>query len=269
MQPQLPALANIAAVAGAAILDVYGTDFKVRRKSDASPLTRADLAAHRVIVDGLSQLEPCLPVVSEESAPPPYAERRQWRRYWLVDPLDGTKEFVSRNGEFTVNIALIEDGRPRLGVVCAPVLEQVFVGDVAVGLAERHENGEVVRLRGRAMNAGEGCTLVASRSHGDERLRRYIEAVGRRFPPLQQRAMGSSLKLCLLAAGEADLYPRLGPTSEWDIAASEAVLTAAGGAVRQLDGRPLDYNKPDLLNPDFIAMADAGFPWMDALPPPS
>ncbi len=268
MQHLLPTLTDIAAAAGAAILKVYGADFGVQRKEDASPLTEADLAAHRIIVDGLGELEPALPVVSEESTPPPYEERRQWRRYWLVDPLDGTKEFVSRNGEFTVNIALIEDGRPRLGVVCAPVLGQAFIGDVAAGVAEKHENGQMTRLRGRKMDTGRGCTLVASRSHGNERLQRYMEAVGARFPPLRQRTLGSSLKLCLLAAGEADLYPRLGPTAEWDIAAADAVLTAAGGAVQQRDGLPLAYNKQDFLNPDFIAMADADFPWVDALPPP-
>ena len=266
MNVPLPALAEIVDAAGQAILEVYGSDFEVQHKSDQSPLTQADLAAHRVIETGLAALQPRLPVFSEESEPPPYAERRGWRRYWLVDPLDGTREFVNRNGEFTVNIALIEDGRARLGAVGAPCLDQLFMGDVANGWAEKREGGQSTPLSGRQMTHQQSLTVVASRSHGNARLQRYLEALSKSFPKLERRPMGSSLKLCLLAEGQADLYPRLGPTSEWDIAAADAVLSAAGGAVRQLNGMPLAYNKADILNPDFIAVADAGFPWQERLP---
>ena len=262
----LSALAEIVDAAGQAILEVYGSDFEVQRKSDQSPLTQADLAAHRVIVEGLARLQPRLPIYSEESEPPPYAERRSWRRYWLVDPLDGTREFINRNGEFTVNIALIEDGRARLGLVGAPCLDQLFIGDVANGRAEKRQGGQTTPLSGRRMTDGRNLTVVASRSHGNERLQRYLDALAQAFPGIERRPMGSSLKLCLLAEGQADLYPRLGPTSEWDIAAADAVLSAAGGAVRQLNGEPLAYNKADILNPDFIAVADAGFPWPEWLP---
>lgn len=266
MSYPFPALLEIAEAAGAAIMQVYRSDFEVRRKSDASPLTQADLAAHEVIRSGLEQLSPRLPILSEESSPPPYGERRRWRRYWLVDPLDGTREFINRNGEFTVNFALVEDGRARLGVVGAPVLEQVFIGDAAGRRAEKHAGGAVTPLAGRPMQGRRSLTLVASRSHGNERLQPYLQALDREFAEVVRRSMGSSLKLCLLAEGKADLYPRLGPTSEWDIAAADAVLAAAGGAVRQLNGAPLAYNKRDLLNPDFVAVADAAFPWVEKLP---
>ncbi len=266
MDFSLPALTEIVDAAGQAILEVYRSDFQVRRKSDQSPLTQADLAAHRVIDEGLGELHPRLPIFSEESVPPPYAERRRWRRYWLVDPLDGTREFINRNGEFTVNIALIEDGRARLGVVGAPCLNQLFIGDVADRRAEKREGGKSTPLSGRRMTHRQSLTVVASRSHGSERLQRYLNALAETFPDLKRRALGSSLKLCLLADGQADLYPRLGPTSEWDIAAADAVISAAGGAVRQLNGEPLAYNKADVLNPDFIAVADASFPWQERLP---
>ncbi len=251
--------------AGAAILEVYDSDFEVEQKSDASPLTQADLAAHDVIAAALRELTPEVPLISEESDRPPYSERQHWRRYWLVDPLDGTREFVDRNGQFTVNIALIEDGMPRFGLVGVPTRGQVFVGHVAAGRAECHEEGSVRKIAGRPMAPDRPVTVVASRSHGNKRLERYLESLAAAFPGVERRGVGSSLKLCMLAEGGADLYPRLGPTSEWDIAAAHAVLAAAGGAVRQLGGQPITYNKPDILNPDFIAVADATFPWDDRL----
>ncbi len=251
--------------AGAAILEIYGTDFEVRRKSDTSPLTQADLAAHEIIAAELGALTPKLPLLSEESTPPAYSERRRWQRYWLVDPLDGTREFINRNGEFTVNIALIENGRPSLGLVGVPTQGKVYVGRVAARRAECHEAGAVRRIGGRPMAEDSPLTVVASRSHGNERLQRYLQALAELFPGVERRSVGSSLKLCLLAEGGADLYPRLGPTSEWDIAAAHAVLTAAGGAIRHLDGAPIAYNKRSFLNPDFIAVADAGFPWVERL----
>ena len=263
------ALLDVTRRAGAAILDVYDSDFQVRSKPDASPLTEADLAAHAVIAEALNGLTPEIPLLSEESVPPPYDERRRWQRYWLVDPLDGTREFVDRNGQFTVNIALIENGEPRFGLVGVPVQGQVYLGCVSTGRAECHENGTVRRIGGRPMSADRTLTVVASRSHGNERLERYLASLARTFAGVERRAMGSSLKLCMLADGSADLYPRLGPTSEWDIAAAHAVVAAAGGAVRHLDGRPIAYNKREFLNPDFIAVADAAFPWFDRLPDPS
>ena len=259
------ALIHLAAAAGREILDVYDTAFDVTTKDDASPLTEADLRAHRVIVEGLHELTPDVPVISEEAEPPPFEERRHWQRYWLVDPLDGTKEFVSRNGEFTVNIALIEDGEPVLGVVGVPVRGHIYVGDCHANEAFRMKEGRREPLRTRAMKPG-AVTVVASRRHGGDRLAGYLDTLAKSFE-IVRRPVGSSLKFCLLAEGEADFYPRLGPTSEWDIAAAHAVLQAAGGSVMLTDGAPLRYNaKESFLNPDFVAIGDPGFPWRDHLP---
>lgn len=259
------ALIHLAAAASREILDVYDTAFDVATKDDASPLTKADLRAHRVIVDGLHELTPDVPVISEEAEPPPFEERRHWQRYWLVDPLDGTKEFVSRNGEFTVNIALMENGEPVLGVVGVPVRGHIYVGDCHANEAFRMKDGECETLRTRAVKPG-AITVVASRRHGGDRLAGYLDTLGKSFE-IARRPVGSSLKFCLLAEGEADFYPRLGPTSEWDIAAAHAVLQAAGGAVMLTDGAPLRYNaKASLLNPDFVAVGDPGFDWRDHLP---
>ena len=259
-------LAEITRRAGAAILEIYDTDFEVRHKSDASPVTEADLAAHEVIASALHALTPEIPLLSEESTPPAYAERRHWRRYWLIDPLDGTREFINRNGEFTVNIALIENGSPSLGCVGVPTRDKVYTGSVAARRSECHAGNTVRQINARPMSEGRPLTIVASRSHGNEQLERYLEALGATFPQVERRSVGSSLKLCMLAEGGADLYPRLGPTSEWDIAAAHAVLAAAGGAVRGLHGEPMVYNKRSFLNPNFIAMADARFPWTEKLP---
>ena len=259
------ALIQIAADAGREILDVYGTAFDVTTKNDASPLTEADLRAHRVIVDGLRELTPDVPVISEEAEPPPFEERRRWQRYWLVDPLDGTKEFVSRNGEFTVNIALIEAGEPVLGVVGVPVRGHIYVGDCHGSEAYRMSEVGREALRTRPMR-GRTLTVVASRRHGGGRLAGYLDTLGESFEIVRQ-PVGSSLKFCLLAEGNADFYPRLGPTSEWDIAAAHAVLRAAGGAVMLADGAPFRYNtKESFLNPDFVAVADPAFSWRDHLP---
>ena len=257
------ALLDIVAEAGEAILEVYKRDFEVQNKADDSPLTEADLAAHEIIVKGLTALTPEIPIISEESEPPPYSERSQWTRYWLVDPLDGTKEFVNRNGEFTVNIALIEAGVPVYGVVGVPVQDRIFVGDVAVGESKIVADGQSTLIRGRRMFTPPGELLVvASRSHGGDRLEAYLGGLEEKMGTLQKKAVGSSLKLCVLAAGEADCYPRLGPTSEWDIGAAHAVLRAAGGEVYTLEGHVLPYNSEDsLLNPDFMAVADAAFDW--------
>jgi 3'(2'), 5'-bisphosphate nucleotidase len=261
-------LIDLVRAAGDAILEVYGTDFDVDTKADASPVTAADLAAHGVLARGLRDLAPDIPLLSEESEPPGFDVRKAWSRYWLVDPLDGTKEFISRNGEFTVNVALMENGQPTLGIVGVPVRGTVYTGDVAAGEAFRYDNGSATPLGGRPFVQGNTLVVVASRSHGGERLERYIEALGGRFGDVQRTPVGSSLKLCILAEGQADLYPRLGPTSEWDIAAAHAVLAAAGGDVWAVSGDPVRYNKPDsFLNPEFFAVADGQYPWQDRLPP--
>ena len=264
-------LVELARRAGQAILAVYESDFEVVEKADESPLTKADLAAHEGLVEGLATLTPDIPVVSEESTPPAYSVRSGWPRYWLIDPLDGTKEFVNRNGEFTVNVALIENQRSVLGVVGVPVQDLVYVGDVNRGDTLCFQQGSTRTLSGRAaldqIAAKSGVTAVASRSHGGERLETYLDATSAEFGGLERKPMGSSLKLCVLAEGEADIYPRLGPTSEWDIAAADAVLSAAGGAVYTFDGERLLYNsKESLLNPEFLAVGDASFDWLQRLP---
>jgi len=262
-------LIDIVSQAGAAILEVYEGDIEVTNKSDASPLTQADLAAHEIIVRGLAEATPDVPVVSEESEPPPFEVRRQWAAYWLVDPLDGTKEFINRNGEFTVNIALIENGQAVYGIVGVPVQDRIYIGDVRQGVAWRYENGEHTQIGGRKMTADvQHIVVVASRSHGGERLEKYLDDLAESFEEVTRQAVGSSLKLCTMAAGDADCYPRLGPTSEWDIAAADAVLRAAGGAVYTFDREMLPYNsKESLLNPEFVAVADAQFEWWGVLPP--
>ncbi|MBT42051.1 MAG: 3'(2'),5'-bisphosphate nucleotidase [Idiomarina sp.] len=242
----LQELQQIARDAGVAIMEIYNSDeFDVQLKGDDSPLTKADLAAHRVIVDGLRKLNVQYPIISEESADIDWELRRLWHRYWLVDPLDGTKEFIKRNGEFTVNIALIEKGEPICGVVYAPVLDAMYVGERDKGT---FLNGEQIQVE---QNAPETLRIVGSRSHASQETTDWLEALGK---PYQMVPMGSSLKICLVAEGKADIYPRLGPTSEWDTAAAHAVLNAAGGSITTLDGEPLRYNqKESFLNPYFIA----------------
>ncbi|CAG4883352.1 3'(2'),5'-bisphosphate nucleotidase CysQ [Georgfuchsia toluolica] len=236
-----------ARTAGTVILDIYATDFAVRGKDDASPVTEADEKAEAVILAALAKIAPDIPVISEEAVAagriPKVAER-----FWLVDPLDGTKEFISRNGEFTVNIALIENGQPALGVVLAPVLNRLFAGIAGEG-AFVEDNGIRRPIRCRTAPAA-GLTVVSSRSHGDAAALDAFLA-GRKIAAAVNA--GSSLKLCLVAAGEADLYPRLGRTMEWDIAAGHAVLRAAGGHVKTLKGDELRYGKEGLDNPHFVA----------------
>jgi len=236
-----------ARAAGRSILDIYATDFAVRGKADASPVTEADEKAEAVILDALAKIAPEIPVISEEEAA---AGRipKVGECFWLVDPLDGTKEFINRNGEFTVNIALVENGQPVLGVVLAPALHRLFAGVAGQG-AFVEEAGARRPIRCRQIPA-EGLTVVSSRSHGDAAA---LDAfLGGRKIAASVNA-GSSLKLCLVAAGEADLYPRLGRTMEWDIAAGHAVLRAAGGHVRTLEGNELHYGKDGLDNPHFVA----------------
>ncbi len=249
----LDPVAEIAKAAGDEILDVYGSDFDSQLKGDASPLTEADLRAHRLIVAALSKLTPDWPVLSEESADIPYEQRRQWPRYWLVDPLDGTKEFISRNGEFTVNIALIEGHRPVLGVVHVPVGGVTYSGLPGLGAWRDEGMRPKVGISVRKL-ARRPLKVLGSRSHGNAKLEQALLALG----PSELTPAGSSIKLCLVADGSADLYPRLGPTSEWDIAAGQAIVEAAGGQVVCLpEGTALRYNeKSEYLNPDFLAYGD-------------
>jgi 3'(2'), 5'-bisphosphate nucleotidase len=239
------------------ILEVYHGDFAVEHKDDRSPLTAADLAAHHCIVAGLEQLAPDIPVLSEESAQDvPALVRRQWARMWLVDPLDGTREFVKRNGEFTVNIALIDDGAPVLGVVQAPVTGALWHGQRGRG-AFRRDGGSEVAIHVRAP-ATAPLRVAASRSHRDARTEAFMARMGE----VEPIGIGSSLKFCRLAEGAMDVYPRFGPTSEWDTAAGQCVLEAAGGIVVDPQGRPLRYNQRDtILNGDFLALGDRSLPW--------
>lgn len=247
----LDGIIRIAYEAGQAILGVYANAFEVRAKKDASPVTEADERAEGVILRRLAALAPGIPAVSEEASAAGKAPT-VGECFWLVDPLDGTKEFVSRNGEFTVNIALVENGRPTLGVVLAPALGRLYAGSPAQGaLAE--EQGERRRIVCRAAPA-DGIVVVSSRSHGDEGALRTFLA-GRRVGAAA--SAGSSLKFCLVAAGQADLYPRLGRTMEWDTAAGHAVLAAAGGSVTALDGTEVAYGKPGFVNPHFVAAGRA------------
>ena len=257
-QALLARVGDIAVDAGRAILEVYGQDFEVRHKDDRSPLTQADLASHRVIRDALAELTPDIPLLSEESAEIPYAERSDWLRYWLVDPLDGTREFVSRNGEFTVNIALIHAHEPVLGVVHVPVSGVTYAGVAGRGATRQRPGGEPERIRVRRP-CEDPVRIVGSRSHANPELVRYLAALG----DYELVSMGSSLKFCLVAEGAADFYPRLGPTSEWDTAAAHAVVWAAGGRIVTLDGRPMQYNrKASYLNPEFLVYGDPERDWL-------
>jgi 3'(2'), 5'-bisphosphate nucleotidase len=247
---------KLAREAASAILKVYARDFEVESKDDRSPLTEADMAAHHIIVDGLRRLTPGWPILSEESATIAWSERRQWTRYWLVDPLDGTREFIKRNGEFTVNIALIEADSPVLGVVQAPVTGEIAWASRGMGawMAIGQDEARRCHTRPRA----DPLVVAGSRSHGTPRLAEMMQRVG----PHEITALGSSLKFLRIAAADADLYVRLGPTSEWDTAAAHCVLEEAGGAVIDLEGNPLRYNcKESLLNPEFVACGDKAQDW--------
>ncbi|MDT8389212.1 MAG: 3'(2'),5'-bisphosphate nucleotidase CysQ [Lentisphaeria bacterium] len=261
------AVANLSTRAGAAIMAVYTQDFHVETKADASPLTAADLAAHTVICDGLNALSTD-PVLSEESQGIAYEDRAAWTRFWLVDPLDGTKEFIKRNGEFTVNIALISGGAPVAGFVFAPVLKKLYCGLFGVGaFVTSVAPGEAVAAITDFARVPEAYTrlpkpstapagtlrVVASRSHRNQETDDLIARLSVGHTTTEIVSSGSSLKLCLVAAGEADVYPRLGPTMEWDTGAAQAIVEAAGKTCVEFNSqKPLRYNKENLLNPYFI-----------------
>ena len=251
----------LAREAGRAILGIYAQAFTVQEKSDQSPLTEADLAAERILAAGLRRLAPEVPVLSEESEAVAWKTRSTWDWLWVVDPLDGTREFVQRNGEFTVNVALVHRHRPVLGVVHAPVLETDYYACDGYG-AFRSAGNVMARPIRVQVPAARPVRVVGSRSHRGSSLDTFLERIG----PHELVATGSSLKFCLVADGSADVYPRLGPTSEWDTAAGQCVLEQAGGQVVDLDGRPLAYNaRPELLNPHFVAFGDEGIDWRSQL----
>ena len=253
---------DIARIAGGKILAVYHTAFEVTEKDDRSPLTQADLASHRSICQALAELTPDIPILSEESADLDVAERRRWLRFWLVDPLDGTKEFIKRNGEFTVNIALVEDHRPVLGVVHVPVTGVSYLAAQDRGAFRQDADETPQEIHVQPRHEGK-LRVVGSRSHATESLQRFVASLGEH----EFVAVGSSLKFCLIAEGGADLYPRLGPTSEWDTAAAQCVVEVAGGRVIDLQGAPLSYNARDtLLNPHFLVCADRSRDWLRYLP---
>jgi 3'(2'), 5'-bisphosphate nucleotidase len=257
----LDGVEKIAERAGQAVNEIYErADADVRYKDDKSPLTAADLASHKEIKAGLDELAPEIPTLSEEGKAMGYEERRSWHRFWLVDPLDGTKEFIKRNGEFTVNVALVEDGVPVLGVVHASTLGRTYGATRDGGAWRRDGDGERRPIRASG-TGGEGLVVVASRSHAGPELTAFLEAM----PEHSLRSMGSSLKLCLVAEGAADVYPRIGPTMEWDTGAAHAVVLGAGGEVLDLEGKPLMYNKENLLNPYFIVLGERPVPWREAL----
>lgn len=257
----MQAAIHIAKQAGDKIMAVYASEFAVTHKDDNTPLTEADMAAHDCIEEGLQRLTPDLPILSEESAKISFSERSQWQTYWLVDPLDGTREFIKRNGEFTVNIALIDNHEPVIGVIYAPVLDVFYYACRGAGAFKQERGDEPVAIHTRTKH--DNVVLIAgSRSHRGESLNQLLDNIGEH----RIISMGSSLKSCLVAEGKVDVYPRLGPTSEWDTAAAQCVVEEAGGVVTMTDMQPLRYNtKQSLLNPHFFVSGDPDFDWSQYL----
>ena len=257
-QDILEKLVAISRRAGIAILGWYDGDMGITQKADESPLTRADLASHDLISAELTRLWPEIPVLSEESADIPWDTRQSWQQYWLVDPLDGTKEFINRNGEFTVNIALIRDHQPVMGIVHVPVTDISFFGARDTGAWRQAGTDMATPIKIRQPRANPAI-IVGSRSHANPELAGQLDKLGAH----ELISMGSSLKFCHVAEGLADFYPRLGPTCEWDTAAAQAVVEAAGGQVVKIDGTPLAYNSKELyLNPYFFVIGDPETDWL-------
>jgi len=249
---------NASVDAGKAIMDIYNSDnFDVQTKSDDSPLTKADLAAHNIIVEKLTSTN--IPILSEEDANIPYAERSKWNEFWLVDPLDGTKEFIKKNDEFTVNIALIQNGKPILGIVYLPVFKSMYFAAKGIGsfYTEQLEKESITELIQTSEQLPrfetQVYTLVGSRSHMNQQTKSYISELEKAHGKIEMISKGSSIKLCMVAEGSANEYPRFGPTMEWDTAAGHAVALFSGANVTKEDQKTdLDYNKENLLNPFFI-----------------
>ena len=253
---------RLAQQAAQATLDVFRCrdQWHVTVKADDSPVTAADLAADEILVAGLRGIVD-VPILSEESSLPSFAQRQEWQRYWLIDPLDGTKEFIDGSGEFTVNVALIENGRPVLGVVVVPVSGVVYSGIPGLGA---FRNGEPIAVQ--QLPVGQSPVIMISRRHESPRGQRAMANLEQYFDGIQCLQVGSSLKFCLIAEGRAHCYPRLAPTCEWDTAAAQAILEAAGGQVLNINGEVLGYNhKEELLNPFFVAVAGGDVPWLDII----
>jgi len=258
LEHALNQLVDLSRRAGAAILAWYDGDMGITQKADHTPLTKADLASHELINAELTSLWPAIPVLSEESADIAWETRQRWLEYWLVDPLDGTREFINHNGEFTVNIALIRNHNPVLGIVYVPVTDVCYFGARNYGAWRQHGDAPATAIEVR-QPAAEPAVIVGSRSHANPELASQLNKLG----PHELISMGSSLKFCRVAEGLADFYPRLGPTSEWDTAAAQAVVEAAGGRVVKIDDSPLDYNtKKSYLNPNFFVYADPAREWL-------
>ncbi len=256
-----PAL-EIAIEAGKRILEIYEAGFDVSVKDDLTPLTEADLAAHRIIEDGLQDLTPSVPVLTEESDDIPFSQRARWRRYWLVDPLDGTREFIERSGEFTVNIALIQDHRPVLGIIYAPVLGVYYYACQGQGAFKREATADPTPIHVRPWRGGTLTVACSRTTHRANHIKDYLDRLG----PHQLLLMGGALKSCLVAEGKADLYPRLGPTSEWDTAAAQCIVEEAGGHITDTAMQILQYNrKATLLNPHFFVFGETDQDWSEFL----
>ena len=272
LRGQVPALLALCRRAGAAICEHYAhpSAGEFEAKGDDSPLTLADLASHAILSEGLGAMDESLPLLSEESTPGEIADRQQWPRYWLVDPLDGTKEFLGRTGEFTINVALIENHCPVLGVLYRPLDDLAYVG-IPGQSAKRYNLIEGERwtdspLATRPLSDSHELLVLASRRHRDDRLLSCLEWLESSWGPVARGNMGSALKFCVMAEGEGDFYPRFAPCCEWDTAAGQAILEAAGGALLGLDGKPLRYNMGEsLYSPPFYAVADAAHPLWHAL----
>ncbi len=252
---------QIAYQAGKVIMEVYESGFHIEEKSDHTPVTEADLAANNIIETSLKELTPHLPILTEEATITPYSERKNWQRYWLIDPLDGTREFIKRNGEFTVNIALIDGDESVMGVVYAPVIGVLYYAAKGQGAFKQASTNEPVTIQVREKCADK--TVVAcGRSHPTEEVIHFLDNLGEH----EIIRVGSALKSCMVAEGKADLYPRLGPTSEWDTAAAQCVVEEAGGAITDTNMQRLRYNtKEDLLNPNFFVAGDKSIKWSDFL----
>ncbi|GDX51676.1 3'(2'),5'-bisphosphate nucleotidase CysQ [Bacteroidota bacterium] len=252
---ELKLIEQIARKSGAAIMEIYKTEFSVEMKENKSPLTEADKISNKIILEELNLLYPSIPFISEETKAIEYNERINWNYCWLIDPIDGTKEFIKKNGEFTVNIALVENGKPTIGVVFAPALNKMWSAKIGEGSFKIYDDGERVKLfRGVDYKSLAKVRVIGSRSHMNFETETFIEQLKKEGKEIDFVSAGSSLKFCLLAQGSADVYPRYAPTMEWDTAAGHAVLEIAGGAVNEAGTmKPLLYNKENLLNPYFLA----------------
>ncbi len=244
----LNAVIELAKKAGVKILEFYTEDMEITSKKDESPLTKADIAAHHIIVDGLKELTPEIPIISEESGVPDYSVRKKWSKFWIVDPLDGTKEFIKRNGEFTVNIALIDNGEPVLGVVYTPTTKLLYFAEKEKGSFKQVDDNPIEQIYSDKADKSKPLKLIESRSHGSKELEDYLQ--NEKLNIIERVKSGSSLKICLVAEGSADFYPRFAPTMEWDVAAGDCVYRNSAKVGTHVS--ELRYNKEDLLNKSFV-----------------